>query len=242
VLNPIVRDQTVLRSGLMGGLLGALEHNEAHQNGDVRLFEIGSVFGPSGDDERPVEQEQLAVALAAGDDAGSAMVLFREIAEAIGIDPDGYVLDQGEGRPLDDEQLATGMHPTRSALVMARRADPRSRPVVAVVGEVDREVLESCGVAARRVGWIVASVPGLFSLPTRSPKARPVSKYPSADIDLAFVLDDEVPAVRLIETLQRAAGPCCNPSALSMSIAATLCRPERGVWLFGCASAHSITP
>jgi phenylalanyl-tRNA synthetase beta chain len=206
VLNPIARDETVLRSALMPGLLGALEYNEAHQNGDVRFFEIGNVFGPGGAEERPVEDEQLAIALSAGDDASAAMVLFREIAEAIGIDPEGYVFDQGEGRPLDDERLATGTHPSRSALVMARRADPRSRPVVAVIGEVDPEVLGSLGIAAPRVGWIAASLAGLFALPVKSPKAKPVSKYPASDVDLAFVMDDEVPATRLVETLQRATG------------------------------------
>jgi phenylalanyl-tRNA synthetase beta chain len=205
VVNPVVRDETVLRTGLMGGLLGAIAFNEGHRNPNVRFFEVGRVFGPSDTDGRPIEEEQVAVALA-GEDAASAMALSRQLFEAIGVDPDGYVLEQGEARSLKDERLATGMHPTRSALVMARRADPRTRPVVAVVGEVDPEVLRATGVAASRVGWIVASLPGLFSLPIRSPKARPVSLQPSADLDLAFVLDDEVPAARLLETLQRAAG------------------------------------
>jgi phenylalanyl-tRNA synthetase beta chain len=206
VLNPIVRDETVLRTGLMGGLLEAIAYNESHRNNAVRFFEIGSVFGPSDNDGRPTEDEQVGIALSAGDDASSAMVLFRELAEAIGLDPDGYVLEQGEGRSLEAERLAIGVHPSRSAIVMARRADPRTRPVVAVVGEVDPDVLRASGVAAARVGWIVASLPGLFALPVRSEKAKPVSRQPSADLDLAFVLDDEVPSSRLLETLRRAAG------------------------------------
>jgi phenylalanyl-tRNA synthetase beta chain len=206
VVNPIVRDETALRTGLMGGLLAAIAYNETHRNNAVRFFEIGSVFGPPDTDGRPMEDEQLGIALCGGDDAASAMVLFRELAEAIGLDPDGYVLEQGEGRSLEAERLATGVHPSRSAIVMARRADPRTRPVVVVVGEVDPEVLRSTGVQASRVGWIVASLPGLFSLPVRSDKAKPVSRQPTADLDLAFVLDDEVPSSRLLETLRRAAG------------------------------------
>jgi phenylalanyl-tRNA synthetase beta chain len=206
VVNPIVRDETVLRTSLMGGLLAAVTFNEARRNGGVRFFSIGSVFGLPDTDGRPIEEEQIAIALAASDDAASAMALFRQLAEAIGIDPDGYVFEQGEGRALDDERLATGMHPTRAAIVMPRRADPRTRPVVAAVGEVDPEVLRETGVVANRVGWIVASLPGLFSLPMRSDKAKAVSKFPTADLDLAFVLDDAVPAARLLETLQRAAG------------------------------------
>jgi len=207
VLNPIDRDETVLRTGLMGGLLEAIAYNEAHRNSSIRLFEIGSVFGPSDADGRPTEEEQVAVALAAGDDARSAMALFRALAEAIGLDPEGYVFEQGEARSLESERLTTGMHPARTAIVMARRADPRTRPVAVAVGEVDPDVLRAAGVAAPRVGWIVAPLVGLFSLPERSEKAKQVSRYPSSDLDLAFVMDDDVPASRLLETLQRACGP-----------------------------------
>ena len=89
---------------------------------------------------------------------------------------------------------------------MPRRADPRRRAVAAVVGEVDPAVLRTSGVGASRVGWIVFDLVGLFALPMRSQKARPVSKYPSSDVDLAFVLDEDVPAERLKEHLVRGAG------------------------------------
>ena len=204
--NPIVQGETVLRSGLLGGMLSAIVHNEAHRNGDIRLFEVGKVFGTVDVDGRPFEQEHLGVALAAGEDAKDAMALFARLVEALGIDPDGFVFDQGEFRAVEDEALATGMHPTRSALVMARRADPRTRPVLAVIGEVDPRVLTQSGVNASRVGFIVAELEGLFSLPLRSQKAAPVSKYPSSDIDLAFLLDEDVPADRLEETLVKGAG------------------------------------
>ena len=204
--NPIVQGETVLRSGLMGGLLRAIVHNESHRNADIRLFEIGKVFHGLDNDGRPFEREQLGVALASSNDAMDAMALFELVVEALGIDVDGFIFEQGEFRPVEDEALATGMHPTRSALVMARRADPRTRPVLGVVGEVDTFVLKESGVSQPRVGWIVADLEGLFSLPMRSKRAVPVSKYPSADVDLAFILDEDVPADRLQEQLVRGAG------------------------------------
>jgi phenylalanyl-tRNA synthetase beta chain len=204
--NPIVQGETVLRSGLMGGLLQAIVHNESHRNADIRLFEVGKVFGGLDNDGRPFEQEQLAVALGSGVDARGAMALFSVLVEALGIDADEFVFEQGEFRPVEGEPLATGMHPTRSALVMPRRADPRSRPVVAVIGEVDKAVLSANDIAEARVGWIVADLVGLFSLPIRTQIAKPVSKYPSSDVDLAFILDEEVAAERLKEHLERGAG------------------------------------
>lgn len=204
--NPIVQGETVLRRTLMGGLLGAIAYNESHRNPGVRLFEIGNVFHGTDVDGRPMEEELLAVALSDSSDAGDAMRLFSALLEALGIARDGVVFDQGEYRELSEEVLGTGMHPTRSALVMQRRADPRTRPVVAVVGEVDPQVLESFSIQAPRVAWIVASLPRLFALPTQSSKAAPVSRFPSSDLDLAFILDDEVPAAQLKEMLARGVG------------------------------------
>ena len=42
--------------------------------------------------------------------------------------------------------------------------------------------------------------------PRRSALARPVSRYPSSDIDLAFVVDDSVPASAVESALAEAAG------------------------------------
>ena len=43
--NPLSSDMNVLRSTLLPGLLDSLRRNLHHQTGDVRLFEIGRVFG-----------------------------------------------------------------------------------------------------------------------------------------------------------------------------------------------------
>lgn len=43
--NPLSSDMNVLRSTLLPGLLDSLRRNAHHQTGDVRLFEIGRVFG-----------------------------------------------------------------------------------------------------------------------------------------------------------------------------------------------------
>jgi phenylalanyl-tRNA synthetase beta chain len=57
-----------------------------------------------------------------------------------------------------------------------------------------------------RVGWISLDLDLLFGLPLRAVLARPVSEFPSSDLDLSFVLDEEVPAERLAEVIGRAAG------------------------------------
>ena len=88
--NPLVAEESVLRTSLRPGLLQAIAFNESHRRTGVRLFEIGHVY-PPGDGELPDEYEALCVVLAgrggAGGDGG-----WREISAALGV---GARIDQG---------------------------------------------------------------------------------------------------------------------------------------------------
>src|SRR5687768_2312355 len=59
--NPIIEDATWMRSSLLPGLMNSLRHNLNHGIRDVRLFEIGRVFGLSMDGQLPEEPLSLAM-------------------------------------------------------------------------------------------------------------------------------------------------------------------------------------
>ena len=59
---------------------------------------------------------------------------------------------------------------------------------------------------AGRVGFFSVSLEGLLAAPRRSDQARPISRFPASDFDLAFVVDDEVPAAAVELTLRKAGG------------------------------------
>ena len=61
--NPIIEEAPFMRATLLPGLLNALRHNLNHGIRDVRLFEIGRVFGEISAGELP--EERLALALVA---------------------------------------------------------------------------------------------------------------------------------------------------------------------------------
>jgi phenylalanyl-tRNA synthetase beta chain len=111
----------------------------------------------------------------------------------------------GDGPTAGARPVPPGLHPTRSAwLVVAG-----SGPVVGAVGEVDPDVAAGFGVLAGRIGWLEADLGMLLDpsvVPRRSDLARPVSRFPSSDIDLAFSVPDEIPADRIADTLRQAAG------------------------------------
>jgi phenylalanyl-tRNA synthetase beta chain len=211
--NPLVPDESVLRRSLLPGMLRALSFNAARQQGEVRLFEIGNVFPPPTEarvaaalsdrvDSVVDERERLAVALAApGDDAMSASAAWYLLADAMGIE---HVELAPVPAEVSDPGAAAGLHPSRRA-----RLTFGAGIELGVVGEVDAEVLEAFGLDSgrQRVGWFELDL-GLMldEAPRRSDKAAVVSRYPSSDLDLAFVVDAGVPAAAVDASLRRAAG------------------------------------
>ncbi len=207
IANPMVHEESVLRAHLLPGLLGALRHNVAHRNPALRLFEIGRVFVPMEGDGLPGESEHVGVLLARdGDDAASAVHVLGVVAEQMGLDREALVLDQEV--PVPEPLVVLGTHPSRRALV---RAGAGTSEVLGVLGEVDPRVLEEFGIAGcGRVGWLVLDLGALDEAPARDRRARPVSRFPSSDVDLSFVLDDATPAAALESALRTSAGELCE--------------------------------
>ena len=188
--NPISVDESVLRTSLAPNLLRSLAFNAGHRNPAVRLFEIGHVFNPPRDGEHlPVEVEELAVVLAwDGDDAVSARHLWDRLAHALRLD--GVTLENG---------AVPGLHPTRSARIVS------DGTVVGAIGEIDPGVIAAYGLD-RTVGWLVCDLERVHAARRRPAAAAAVSRFPSSDIDLAFVVSDDIPATAVEATVRSAGG------------------------------------
>lgn len=228
VENPLAREESVLRLGLLPGLVKAVAANAAHRDPEVALFEVGRVFAPPREgEERAHEVERVGLVLArAGDDAAGAVLAWRALADALHLD--GSRIDLVAG-------AAPGMHPTRSARLVSGGAEFGS------VGEVDPGVLESFGLEGRRAGWLDLDLGALLGAPHLPEEARPVSRFPSAEFDLAFVVDDAVQASAVAATLREAAGalveelglfdvyrgPQLGPGRRSLAYRLRLAAPDR---------------
>ncbi len=187
--NPLTAEESILRPSLLPGLLRALAANAGHRRPDLGLFEIGHVFlppAPEGE-QLPVEPERLAFALGRRD-AHDAVRIWNLLTDGM------RLVDVSlEAAPV------VGLHPTRSAVVVA------GRRTVGAIGEIDPQVLAAHGIEGR-VGWLEVDLEALLATSRRPADYRPVSRFPSADIDLAFVVEEPVPAAAVERTLRRAAG------------------------------------
>ncbi len=64
--NPIIEGAFRMRTSLIPGLLTVLRHNLNHGQRDVRIFEIGRVFGTADKNQLPHEQEAMALIVYGG--------------------------------------------------------------------------------------------------------------------------------------------------------------------------------
>ncbi len=189
IANPLVAEQSVLRTSLLPGLVGAVAYNWSHRNHGVRLFEIGHTFKrPSSPDaELPDEREWLG-AVVAGSDAAEAVHVWRFVAEVLGVE--GARIENGE---------VPGLHPTRSARLHLGDIE------IGALGEIDPGVLDTHTIG-ERVAYLEVDLDTLLAQPHGDRTFRPFSVYPTSDIDLAFEVADATPASAVEEAIRAAGG------------------------------------
>ena len=186
ITNPLVADEHVLRPSLRPGLLKAIAFNESHRRDGVSLFEIGHVY-PPGIGELPDEHEMLGVVLA-GREAPAAVAVWRELASALGI-----------GARIDQTAVPAGLHPTRSATLLA------GRDSIGAVGEVTPDVLDAFAID-ERVAILEVNLSIVLATEPKPSRWKATSRHPSSDLDVAFTLDESVPADKLDKAIRQGAG------------------------------------
>lgn len=184
--NPLVAEESILRTSLRPGLLRTVVYNQSHRVEDVRLYELGHVY-PQGDGELPDEYESLCL-MAVGEDASAAMQWWNEISSALEV-----------GAQLDQTRAPLGFHPSRSATLS------RGKLAMGAVGEIDPRVLDALGVQGR-VACLELNASLICSESPKVAVAKSVSKFPSADFDLAFLVGVATTAASISRALRQAAG------------------------------------
>ncbi|MET0420485.1 MAG: phenylalanine--tRNA ligase subunit beta, partial [Acidimicrobiia bacterium] len=199
--NPLRAEESVLRTGILPGLLRAVGFNRSHGLTDVALFEVGRVFLAPTDatTQLPDEPEHLAVVL-----AGSLKRAPLEPDRPIDVyDAIDALRAVGDALQLADLQLVhadtAGFRRGRAARVVVDGTD------VGAVGEVAADVVSALDLVAPVVAFEV-ELDGLGLATRRDQTFVAPSRFPASLIDLAFVLDADVPAAAVERTMLAAVG------------------------------------
>ncbi|AEV87323.1 phenylalanyl-tRNA synthetase subunit beta [Actinoplanes sp. SE50] len=228
--NPLSEEEPLLRTNLLGPLLGTLKRNLGRGHRDVALFETGTVFLPRltaeappvlGVDRRPDADEWArANAIVPDQPWHLAAVLTGDAA------PAGW---WGEGRPaswadaIEAARIAIAAAGVPAARVGVRAAEqapwhPGRCAAILVDGEVVGHAgeLHPAVVSAlelpKRTSAMELSLDALPDAPVVD--APLISTFPPALIDVALVLDRTVPADEVRAALAEGAGSLLESVAL----------------------------
>lgn len=195
--NPIASQMGVMRSSLLGGLVGALATNVRRRASRVRLFEVGRCFAKT-QAENAVQgyaQPMRVAALAWG---GAAAEQWGQAARRV----DFYDLKRDVEVLLGEEatfQRAThpALHPGRCAQILI------DGKAVGCLGELHPALVQK---------YDLLTAPVVFELELdaalgrKVPQYQEISRQQSVSRDLALVVQNTVNAQQVLETLTRAGG------------------------------------
>ena len=177
ILNPLGEDTSIMRTTVLPSMLDILTRNYNYRNQNVKLYEVGRIYLPGGEDGLANEQKVLSMG-------------------AYGSDMDFYALKGAVEAILDDlraenVQFAApavpnpSYHPGRCAEVFVggRR--------IGVLGQIHPLVAQNYGVDAE---FYCAELDfsQLMAAQGADPEYVPLPKFPAVTRDLALVCDESV--------------------------------------------------
>ena len=199
VANPLSADEAYLRTSLVPGLLRAVASNLARGNRGAALFETGRVFRSGGDAAPLDERDHVAAAL-----SGTASHGYPEPPRQFGfLDAKGaleaLMETLGIGRWSLGDRPGHPFHPARSATVVV------GGRTVGAIGEVHPGVAERLDVPPETAVFEL-DLTALAPEATDRMSYREISRFPPVHRDLAFIVDERVPAGAIFDAIRGSGG------------------------------------
>jgi len=194
LLNPIASQNSVMRSGLIGGLVANIRYNLDRQASRVRVFEIGRVFlrapgAPEGPlDVAGIRQPVRIAAAAFGPPAEEQWGTATRKLDLFDVKGDLEMLLHAANIAFE-RAVHPALHPGRSARVLAR-GEP-----IGWIGELHPRLQQKYEIPGPLVVFEVDAAP-LQQLPL--PVYREVPRFPAVTRDLAMTFPEEIPVQTIL--------------------------------------------
>ncbi|WP_028115174.1 phenylalanine--tRNA ligase subunit beta [Ferrimonas senticii] len=205
--HPISSEMSAMRVSLWTGLLGAVAHNQARQQGRVRFFESGLRFtkdngnAPAGSYvvDGWVQQPMLAGVIAGNQseehwDMASSTVDFFDLKgdlEAV------LALTNAPEQFSFRKASHSALHPGQTAEIL------KGDEVVGLIGAIHPQHEKKLGLNGRTVVFEIAQA---AIVDRQLPKAAPVSKFPANRRDIAVVVADQIGAGDVTKMIENVGG------------------------------------
>ncbi|HOP56819.1 MAG TPA: phenylalanine--tRNA ligase subunit beta [Bacillota bacterium] len=192
ILNPISEERASLRHSLLPSLISVLKYNKDHKQDEACLFEIGKGYFDEGEEEflSGIMNGSYRMSKWQHDQANIDFYLAKGIIIAIlkklGLEDIDF--------HIPDKKLP-GFHPGVVANVTSKGKK------IGVLGRFHPELEHS-----EEIGETYAfelNLGRIFGCGNKNIVMKPLSKYPSVSRDLAVIVDKNLPAGDLVETIRK---------------------------------------
>ncbi|MBW2598631.1 MAG: phenylalanine--tRNA ligase subunit beta [Deltaproteobacteria bacterium] len=185
--DPLGEEMSVMRTGLVYGLLETMKKNISAGNHDLRIFEIGKVFTDI-DEELPVENERVG-GLVTGSRYDRSWH-FDDGLHSDFYDLKGCVENLFDALKIRDIRFKSDcdrlfLHPGRSCHVMS------GGKTIGFLGDIHPDVLDKMDIKGRAMVFEL-DLQTIVSLPRVEMIYRNIPKFPSISRDVAFMVDRAV--------------------------------------------------
>lgn len=193
ICNPMTIDHSVVRKGIVSSLLDVIKYNLAHQQQDLKFFEVSDVI------TKAHHYQELCVVLNGSNESRGKLEsnkydfydihgIFEAIMNSLGIEKNRYK----EERLIDSIYY----HPGRTTKILF------GKEVVGVCGQVHPQMSKDIG----ETYVLDLNLSALFELKVPQTKMSQVSKYPSVNRDLSLVLKKDILSSDIIRVVKKAGG------------------------------------
>jgi len=195
IINPLGDDQAYMRTSPVPDMLKVVANNINKKVPDIRLFESGRIYLPSGE-ELPEERKYICIALCGDEDFFTLKGLIENLFDAFGIKNLRYM-----------KEAADYYHPGRKASVYAGGSK------IGELGEIYPDVTEAFGIS-RRVYVAEIGLKALCDASDNVVKYEPLPKYPAVERDIALIVNADVTSGSLLECIRENAGEFFEDASL----------------------------
>ena len=197
---PLSEERRYLRTTLIPNLLEVAQYNINHNNPDVRIYEVGTIFLSNELHLTALPNEKMVLA---GLITGNLPTDWKKSTDAIdfyfvkGI-VENLLLELGISNANYQAKQIDGFHPGRTAEVFVEEQP------VGIIGQIHPELQEKFDLTEAYAFEL--DLTSLWNMVNTEINYKILPKYPAMQRDIAVVVDDHVEAARLINTIKTTAG------------------------------------
>ncbi|MDI7275906.1 MAG: phenylalanine--tRNA ligase subunit beta [Anaerolineae bacterium] len=207
--NPLSQERNVMRQTLQDAMLSTLAETY-RVAGRAMLFEVSRVYLPRPGQLLPDEPRRLCIGLVG---TRGPRAWGCEVTEPLDFfDLKGIVETLLDRLGVQGAAYEPVEHPTFQPGRAARlRVDGQ---VLGTLGEVHPAVREAFDLPPLRVPLAELDLEAIIALATTIRQMAPISRYPAVTQDLAVIVDQAVPAARVLEVILQAGGELLRQAVL----------------------------